>query len=142
LQRDPVSRRILHADFYEVNPNEALRVRVPVRFVGKPPGVEEAGGLLQPIRRQLDVSCLPADIPDAIEIDISELNIHDTIHVSEVVPPDGVTIIYDTDEPVVTVGAPVVEEAKVEAEDAAGAEDATTTAVSDAPTASDGPAKG
>ena len=70
-------------------------------------------GILQPIRRELEVLCLPTEIPDYIEIDVSKLGIHDAIHISDVVAPSGVEIPIDTDEAVVTVLPPVVEEVKV-----------------------------
>ena len=82
LQRHPVSRALLHADLYEVDVTAKLRVRVPLHFVGRAEGVE-LGGILQPMRREVEVSCLPTDIPDFIEIDVSALGIHDAIHISD-----------------------------------------------------------
>lgn len=112
VQRDPISRHLLHTDLYEVDVNTKLRLRVPLHFVGRAEGVE-LGGILQPIRRELEVLCLPTEIPDYIEIDVSKLGIHDAIHISDVVAPSGVEIPIDTDEAVVTVLPPVVEEVKV-----------------------------
>lgn len=83
LQRHPVSGKYLHADFYEIAEDRKLAVRIPVVTKGKAPGVE-MGGLLQVIRRELDAVCLPKDIPNAIEIDVSELNIGDSIHIEEI----------------------------------------------------------
>lgn len=114
MQRDPVSANVLHADFYEVDLETKLRVRVALHFVGKAEGVEK-GGILQPIQRDVAVSCLPTDIPDFIEVDVSALGIHEAVHLSELKVPGGVTLEYDTDEPVVTVLPPTVEEAKVAA---------------------------
>lgn len=112
VQRDPISRNLLHTDLYEVDVNTKLRLRVPLHFVGRAEGVE-LGGILQPIRRELEVLCLPTEIPDYIEIDVSKLGIHDAIHISDVAAPAGVEIPIDTDEAIVTVLPPVVEEVKV-----------------------------
>ena len=114
MQRDPVSAAVLHADLYEVDLETKLRVRVALHFVGKAAGVEK-GGILQPIQRDVAVLCLPTDIPDFIEVDVSPLGIHEAVHMSELKAPSGVTLEYDNDEPVVTVLPPTVEEAKVAA---------------------------
>jgi large subunit ribosomal protein L25 len=118
VQRDPVSRSLLHADLYEVDMEAKLRIPIPLHFVGRAEGVE-LGGILQPIRREVDVVCLPALIPGFIEVDVSSLGFHDAIHVSELRAPDGVEIPYDSDFTLVTVLPPVVEEVKVATEEAA-----------------------
>ncbi|GBC62182.1 50S ribosomal protein L25 [Desulfonema ishimotonii] len=82
LQKHPVSRKPLHADFYEVDMDRKIRVKVPVTTIGKAVGVE-MGGMLQVIRRELEVLCFPRDIPDVIELDITNLNMGDAIHVNE-----------------------------------------------------------
>lgn len=115
IQRHPVSRRLLHTDLYEVDVNAKLKLRVPLHFVGRAEGVE-LGGILQPIRRDIEVLCLPTEIPDFIEIDVSKLGIHDAVHISDVTAPPGVEIPFDTDDALVTVLPPVVEEVKVAAE--------------------------
>ena len=112
-QRHPVTGAILHADFYEVDMAKKLRVRVPLHFVGKATGVA-LGGILQPIQRDVEVECLPADIPEFLPVDVSGLDIHDAIHVSGLRVPAGVTVCYETDTAVVTVLPPTVEEVKVE----------------------------
>lgn len=114
MQRDPVSAAVLHADLYEVDLETKLRVRVALHFVGKADGVEK-GGILQPIQRDVSVLCLPTDIPDFIEVDVTPLGIHEAVHLSELKVPSGVELEYDNDEPVVTVLPPTVEEAKVAA---------------------------
>lgn len=120
LQRDPLTREVLHTDLYEVDLERKLRLRVTLHFIGKAAGVER-GGILQPIQREVAVLCLPTDIPNYIEVDVSGLDIHDAIHVSAVKPPPGVELAYETDEPVVTVLPPTVEEVKVAAEVVEGA---------------------
>ena len=114
IQRAPVSGNFLHADFYEVDLTQPVRVAVPLRFTGKARGVGE-GGILQPLVREIEVECLPLDIPDAIEVDVSALDIHDVIHVSAITFPGNIKPIFDTDYPVVTVLPPTVAEAPVAA---------------------------
>lgn len=123
VQRDPVQRTLLHTDLYEVDVNTKLALRVPLHFVGRAAGVE-MGGILQPIRREIEVRCLPTEIPDFIEVDVSALGIHDALHLSDLKAPDGVDLVIDTDEAIVTVLPPVVEEVKVAAEGVVAAEGA------------------
>jgi large subunit ribosomal protein L25 len=112
-QYHPVTGAVLHADFYEVDMAEKLHLRVPLHFTGKAAGVA-LGGILQPVQRDVEVECLPGDIPEFIAVDVTALDIHDAIHVSELQAPEGVRICYDTDTTLVTVLPPTVEEVKVE----------------------------
>ena len=112
LQRHPVTSGLLHADLYEVDMDTKLRIRVPLHFIGRAQGVE-MGGILQPQRREVEVLCLPNDMPDFFEVDVSNLGLHDTIHISDLKPPPRVEIPYDSDVALVTVLPPVVEEVKV-----------------------------
>ncbi len=114
VQRAPVSGEILHADLYEVDLNRAIRVEVPLKFTGKAKGVAN-GGILSPLERTATVECLPLEIPDSIEVDVSEVDIHDVIHVSAVTFPGNVKAIFDTDYPVVTVLPPTVAEVAIAA---------------------------
>lgn len=116
LQVEPVSRNYVHADFLEIAMDREINVSVPVETVGHCPGVEE-GGILQIIRRELDVTCLPSSIPDIIEVDVSTLNIGDSIHVEEVVLPEGVEVIADVNFTVITVASPTREELPEEMEE-------------------------
>ncbi len=108
VQRHPVTDAFLHVDFYEVDLAEKLTVSAPLHFVGKAAGVA-LGGILQPLRREIDVRCLPMQIPEFIEVDVSHLGIHDTIHVSELRLPEGVEAVYTEDFTLVTVLPPTVE---------------------------------
>ena len=108
MQLHPVSGRALHADFYEVDLTERLTVSVTLRFVGKAVGVVN-GGILQPILREVAVDCLPTEIPDFIEVDVSALDIHDAVHVSQLLLPEGVTSVGDGTRTVVTVLPPSIE---------------------------------
>ena len=123
VQRHPVTGAVLHADFLEVDLTERLTVSVPLRFVGKAAGVV-AGGILQPVLREIEVECLPTEIPEFIEIDVSALNIHEAIHVSDLQLPEGVTVAGDATQTLVTVLPPTVEEVKPAAEAAEGVEGA------------------
>jgi large subunit ribosomal protein L25 len=123
MQIHPVSRLVLHADFYEVDLTERLTVSVPLRFIGKAAGVVD-GGILQPILREIEVECLPTEIPEGIEVDVSPLGIHDVVHISDLKIPEGVTAIGDQTRPVVTVLPPTVEEKPVEAAEVAPVEGA------------------
>ena len=118
MQRHPVTGRVLHADFYEVDLTERLAVSVPLHFIGKAAGVV-AGGILQPILRELEVECLPTEIPEFIEVDVSPLGIHEAIHLADIKVPEGVQVVGDTTRTVVTVVPPTVEAKPVEAAEAA-----------------------
>ena len=124
LQVHPVSGAMLHADLYEVDLSKKLVVKVPLHLTGKAVGVTQQGGILQPILREISVECLPMEIPEFIEVDVSELSIHDAIHIADIHAPAGVVIVYETNETIVTVLAPTVEAVKVEAEPEAAAEGA------------------
>jgi len=109
IQRAPVSGEILHADLYEVDLKRTLRVEVPIRFTGRAVGVTD-GGILQPLARYVTVECLPLEIPEFVEVDVSALGIHDVIHVSVLRFAGNVRPIYDHDFPVVSVLPPTVAE--------------------------------
>jgi large subunit ribosomal protein L25 len=112
VQHHPVTGGILHVDFYEVDLTRRLRVTVPLHFVGKAKGLAD-GGILQPIVREMEVECLPGDIPQYIEVDVTVLAIHDAVHLADVPMPANVSAIVETNEAVVTVLPPTVEEVKV-----------------------------
>jgi len=116
LQTHPVSGSLIHIDFYEVDMKRQIKVMVPVVTTGKSVGIEE-GGLLNIVRRELEVLCLPGDIPEAIEIDISEMTIGDSIHLEDVLLGENVEVVTDVNYTVVTVLSPKVEEEEVEEEE-------------------------
>lgn len=119
LQVNPVSRDLLHVDLYEVSMDRSIRVKVPVVTTGKSVGVEN-GGLLQIIRRELELSCLPNQIPDAITIDISDLDIGDAIHVEDIQVAGDIEIPHDVNFTVLTVSTTKREtEAETEGEEEA-----------------------
>ena len=102
LQRDPIKRTFKHVDLHRINPNEKLRVTVPIVLKGTAIGVKE-GGLLDLAHHELHVECLPGNIPDHIEIDITDLKIAHSLHVSEIPLPDGITVLDNPKTPLVSV---------------------------------------
>ena len=84
IQRHPWRANILHVDFYEITAGEKIKVSVPLRLVGTPVGVRNSGGILQQNRHELEIEVLPSEIPDAFEVDVTELEIGDSLHVADV----------------------------------------------------------
>ena len=119
-QRDPLSRRVMHCDFYEVDTKQKIDVQVPVVVTGKSKGVEQQGGVLDVVQREVAVKCLPLAIPDSLTIDVSELDIGDALHISDLVLPEGVELMTDPGHTLVHVTAPrIEEEPEAEAEELA-----------------------
>jgi large subunit ribosomal protein L25 len=116
LQTHPVSRSFIHIDFYEIKMDQKITAKIPVITTGKAKGVE-LGGILQIIRRELEVECLPLEVPESIEIDISDLDIGDSIHVGEIHLDGEIEFIEDDNYTVVTVISPKIEEEPVEEEE-------------------------
>jgi len=108
-QIHPSRRTFIHADFYEIDVNRPITVNVPLRFVGKAK-VAASGGIVEEVRREISVECLPTIIPDFIEVDVSELDFGDSIHVREVKVSEGIKVIDDLDLTLVAVMAPPEEE--------------------------------
>lgn len=118
LQRDPVTSRVLHIDFHAISMNKPIHVAIPIHFVGSPVGVKVDGGIMQATMREIEISCLPVNIPEHLEVDVSELRIGDSIHVSNVSIPNA-TILADAQRTIVVISAPTIikaEAAAVEAE--------------------------
>jgi large subunit ribosomal protein L25 len=111
IQRDPVSGSWIHADLFEVDLQQTIQVRVPLHFVGRPIGVEN-GGILDHPMRELEVECLPRAIPDSIEVDVSALDVGDSLHVRDLTLPAGAKVISDADLAVASVVLPKAEEEK------------------------------
>lgn len=121
IQRHPVSREFLHVDFIEVYPDKAVKTKVPVNLVGHPKGVE-LGGTLDQQMREVYLTC-PADkIPAEITVDVSELDIGDTIKLEEIQFGEGVDVLEDLESPIASVAAPRVLEETVTAEEEEGEE--------------------
>jgi large subunit ribosomal protein L25 len=105
LQIHPVSQDFLHADFYEIDVTRPIRVSVPVEVTGKSRGVE-GGGVLQVIRWELEVLCLPSNVPAVLSIDVTELEVGDSIHVEDIALGEGVELPHDVNFTVLTVVSP------------------------------------
>lgn len=124
IQRHPVKRNVQHIDFIQVDLNEEVTVNVPVRLIGEAKAVEADGGLVDLTMNVIEVTTTPRNIPSAVVIDISEMDMETTIRVSDIVLPAGVTATADPEYPVVTVltmRTPVLD-AEAEAIEAAAAE--------------------
>jgi large subunit ribosomal protein L25 len=118
FQSHPVSGQFLHIDFYEIDMQRKINVMIPITTTGISKGVE-LGGLLQIIRREIEVFCMPGDIPEAFEIDITDLDIGDSVHVDEIQLGDNIEKAADVNFTVVTVLSPKVEEVAEEEEEEA-----------------------
>ena len=106
---DAIRRDIMHVDFHAIDLKKQLAVMVPVQTVGKSKG-EKEGGTLQIIRHELEVYCLPTEIPDSIEINVEELEVGDVVHINDVTLPEGVESRHDVNFTVLTVAGRMVEE--------------------------------
>ena len=134
FQMHPVRNNIQHIDFQRINENEKINVKVPFHFVNEDtaPGVKIEGGLVSHIMTEIDISCLPKDLPQYIEVDLGELAMGESIHLSEITVPEGVELTSLTDEndpaitsiskPKVVVEEEIVTEASEEGEEVEGSE--------------------
>jgi large subunit ribosomal protein L25 len=112
IQHHPIKDFIVHIDLHEVDPEETLHVEVPVHEIGESIGVKNYGGILETVTRRLKIACKPRHLPDHITVDVSNLNVGQSIHVSEIRPPEGVTILNPPDQPVFACVAAAAEEAQ------------------------------
>ena len=115
VQHHPIQRQILHVDFHAVSATEKITAEVPIETIGEPVGVKTNGGLLEHILRDLEVECLPGDLPERIEVDVTSMDINQSIHVKDLKLPPGVEAVTDGDLTVVAVSAARVEEEATEA---------------------------
>ncbi len=122
LQTHPISRDFLHADFYHISMDRKIRVNVPITVTGKSVGVE-MGGMLQIIRRELEVLCYPNEIPDTIELDITSLDMGESLHIEEIEAQGDIEFPHDVDFTVLTILSPKGKDADEEADEAEGEEE-------------------
>ena len=120
VQKHPYRPEVLHVDFFHVHAGETLTLKVPVRLTGEPYGVHTEGGVLDHVLYELEVQTLPRNIPDVIEVDVTELRVGDSVRVSDVSAGD-FQILNDADLPIASVVAPrvVVEDEVPEADETA-----------------------
>jgi len=118
-QKDVIKGKIIHIDFQQIFMDEKISVTVPVNIVGSAMGVQE-GGVLQQLMREIEIYSLPADIPEEVDLDITELNVGDSLQVKDIEIPEGVEVLTSLDDVVVTVVTPseeIVEEVEEELEE-------------------------
>ncbi|OGB74223.1 hypothetical protein A2V68_00435 [candidate division Kazan bacterium RBG_13_50_9] len=114
IQFDPTTDGYLHVDLYQIRAGEKLRVTVPLRFEGEAPAVEDFGGILVTNKDEIEIECLPKDLPHDIEVDISVLKeIDDSITIKDLRIPAGIEMLDEPDESVMVVAPPAVEEEEV-----------------------------
>src|SRR6266446_2093711 len=125
VQRHPFKNAIVHIDFQRVEENEKIRISIPLHFTGAAisPGVKSQGGIVSHMRNEVEVSCLPKDLPEFVEVDISGLSLNESIHLSQLKIPAGVTLVdlVKDDAAVVAIHSPRAEEPEPTAAAAAGA---------------------
>ena len=110
-QIDPVRGRLIHADLTRLVKGQKIEVTVPLHLVGVPIGVEEKQGVLEQIIREIEIRCEPRDIPDSIDVDVTNLDVHDVLHLSDIQVPENVEILDDPEQVIATVG--IVKEEEV-----------------------------
>jgi len=114
VQMDYLTNKSIHLDFMELDMNKSFSLKVPVKIVGRPIGVHEEKGLLEEILREIEIECLPSDIPNVFEVEVSELHINDSIHVRDIEVSDKINVLDDPSSTVVTILTPRVEKVVVE----------------------------
>lgn len=119
LQRHPVSHEVLHVDFHQISLTQRITVSVPLTFEGEAVGVRQSGGVLEHLRWQIEVECLPMEIPAQIRVEIKGLELGKTLHVRDVPLPSGVRAVTDPEQPVIACVEPKEEEIPVPAAGAA-----------------------
>ncbi len=110
IQVDYLAGGIIHVDFHQIALDVELTAMVPVGITGEPIGVTRDGGILEHIMREIEIRCLPADLPETIELDISALGVGDTFHVGDVPSLEGIEVLTDPDLSILTIAAPITEE--------------------------------
>ena len=112
-QIDPVSSRLVHANLKRLVKGQKIEVTVPLHLVGEPYGVREEEGVLEQLLREIEIRCDPRNIPDAIDLDVTELKAHEVLHVSDIPADENIAVLNDPEMAVATVG--IVREEPVEA---------------------------
>jgi large subunit ribosomal protein L25 len=121
FQLDPITHQVLHADFYRVAMDRVLQVTIPIIIHGEPKGVKQQGGILEFIRREIEIECLPADIPEHVDVDVSELMLHQGIRLRDVATNPKWKPVTEPETMLVHVIMPKAEEAAAAPEAAAAA---------------------
>lgn len=116
VQVDPIKERILHVDFYQVRMDKPITITAPLHFTGEAPGIEK-GGILDEEMREISIECLPKDVPEFIEVDISSLDIGDTLLVKDLKVPEKIKVLEEDERVVVSILAPKAVESEEEKEE-------------------------
>jgi large subunit ribosomal protein L25 len=103
-QIDPVKGRLIHADLTRLVKGQKIEVTVPLHLVGEPIGVKEKQGVLEQIIREIEIRCEPRQIPDSLDVDVSNLDVHDLLHVSDIPVGEGIEILTDAEQVIATIG--------------------------------------
>ena len=109
IQHEPLHGSIIHVDFHEISLSEKLKVNIPIEAKGESIGAKQDGGVLEHTLREVEAECLPTEIPDRLVIDVTALNVGDSLHVRDLVVPEGVRILSDLELTIFTVKPPFVE---------------------------------
>jgi len=115
-QTHPITDKIIHIDFLAIHEEETITLDIPLEFLGKPVGISK-GGVLEILLHELTIECLPSNIPDKIYVDINNLDVGDVLHVKDIKVPEGVKVINDPEETVLTIVAEAVEGTEEETEE-------------------------
>ena len=121
-QIDPIKGRLIHADLTRLVKGQKIEVTVPLHLTGEPFGVKEKQGVLEQIIREIDIRCEPREIPDSLDVDVSNLDVHDVLHVSDIQVSEAIEILTDAEQVIATVG--IVKEEEVAVAPAEGEEPA------------------
>lgn len=103
-QVDPIKGRLIHADLARLVKGQKIEVTVPLHLTGEPLGVRESQGVLEQIVREIEIKCEPREIPDALEVDVTNLNVHEVLHVSDIPVSEAIEILTDPEQVIATVG--------------------------------------
>jgi len=123
IQTDPLTKRLMHADFYEIRMDQKITFDIPIHFIGEPVGLDN-GGELHHLKRDVKVSCLPGKLPDFIEVDVSGLDIGDAVRVQDIKIAEDITILDPEDAAIATVSTTRVAREEVETTEETAAEPA------------------
>lgn len=104
MQRDPVSRQVIHIDFQRIEMTQKVRFTVPIELVGTPVGVKTEGGMMDFVTREVEVECLPADVPAHIELDVTEIHVGQHVEARALTMPDKVVLVDDPDKVILSLG--------------------------------------
>lgn len=118
VQTDYITNKTIHLDFLELDMNQKFSVKVPVKISGRSIGVHEEKGMLEEIMREVEIECLPSDIPNFFEIDVTDLHINESVHVKDLEVEDNITVLDNPGSTIVTILAPRVEKAEIAEEEA------------------------